>query len=159
MDEIKKIVDLIVDLIERKNEMLSDLYKLTLAQKKLIESMDMDRLNRIIRNKEKIIEKIDKIDDKFLKEYQGIKEKYNIDELTELNVEKNYLIRLKEATKKCSDKVMEISEMDKKNSNIMSDRFDNVKTKLKEIKRGKTTTNKYYNKSPQTGGYFIDSKK
>jgi len=155
MEEINKLVQL----LDNKNMLLDDFYRLTLAQKKLIEDTDMEKLNRLVNNKEKIIQNIDKLDVEFVEKFNEVKDKYNITDLTELNVEKIYLLRLQEVTKKCNDKMMEIAELDKKNSENMKSKFDDVKTKLREIKRGKTTTNKYYNKGQSTGGYFIDSKK
>ncbi|MBS4538134.1 flagellar export chaperone FlgN [Clostridium sp. D2Q-11] len=155
MEEINKLVQL----LDNKNILLDDFYRLTLAQKKLIEDTDMEKLNRLVNNKEKIIQNIDKLDAEFVEKFNEVKNKYGITDLTELNVERIYLLRLQEVTKKCNDKMMEIAELDKKNSENMKSKFDNVKTKLREIKRGKTTTNKYYNKSASTGGYFIDSKK
>ncbi|MBS4535775.1 flagellar export chaperone FlgN [Clostridium sp. D2Q-14] len=154
MEEINKLIQI----LENKNILLDDFYRLTIAQKKLIKAMDIEKLNRLINNKEKVIGKVDNLDNKFLKIFNNIKEKYQVTDLMELNVEKMYLLRLKEVTNKCNDKMMKIVDLDKSNSEDMKNKFNYVKTKLREVKRGKTTTNKYYNKAPNTEGYFIDSK-
>ncbi|MGO1368451.1 flagellar protein FlgN [Senegalia sp. (in: firmicutes)] len=155
---IKKIVRLI-ELLDDKKILLDDFYKLSIVQKKLIENDDIDKLNRIIKNKEELISKINLLDKDFLEIYNELKEENNIRSLSELDIDKIYLARLKEITNRCDSLMQDIKVQDESNNSMMENNFEDVKTKLREIKRGKTTTNKYYNKSQNTDGYFIDSKK
>ncbi|MGO1371864.1 MAG: flagellar protein FlgN [Senegalia sp. (in: firmicutes)] len=155
---IKKIVRLI-ELLDDKKILLDDFYKLSIVQKKLIENDDIDKLNRIIKNKEELISKINLLDKDFLEIYNELKEENNIRSLSELDIDKVYLARLKEITNRCDSLMQDIKVQDESNNSMMENNFEDVKTKLREIKRGKTTTNKYYNKSQNTDGYFIDSKK
>lgn len=155
---IKKIVRL-TELLDYKKILLDDFYKLTIVQKKLIENDDIDKLNRIIKNKEELISKINLLDKDFLEIYNELKEENNIRSLSELDIDKVYLARLKEITNRCDSLMQDIKVQDESNNSMMENNFEDVKTKLREIKRGKTTTNKYYNKSQNTDGYFIDSKK
>lgn len=153
--KIEKLNSLLSD----KKILLEDFYKLTIVQKKLIENNDIDKLNRIINNKENVIEKINRLDVEFLGIYNNIKEVEDINDLSQLSIEKDYLVKLKELTSKCEKLMKTIKIQDDENNNIMKSGFEDVKKSLREIKRGKTTTNKYYNNMPSSGGYFIDSKK
>lgn len=155
---IEKIVQL-TEILDDKKILLDDFYKLTIVQKKLIEKDDIDKLNRIIKNKEELISKINILDKEFLRFFNELKEENSVNTLSELNVDKVYLARLKEITNKCDSMMQDIKVQDEENNDMMKDNFEDIKTKLREIKRGKTTTSKYYNKSQSTSGYFIDSKK
>ncbi|WP_130805955.1 flagellar protein FlgN [Senegalia massiliensis] len=153
--KIEKLNSLLSD----KKILLEDFFKLTIVQKKLIENNDIDKLNRIINNKENLIEKINGLDVKFLEIYNNIKEIEGIDDLSQLSIDKSYLVKLKELTSKCEKLMKSIKAQDDENNTMIKSEFEDIKKNLREIKRGKTTTNKYYNKMPSSGGYFIDSKK
>lgn len=152
-------IEKLLSLLKEKHKLLNEILEITNLQMKIIKEQKYDRLNNLINSKQIRIDKINSIDSRFNKEITDLKEKYNIKEVSELDVEKYYLIKLKKLTEGMYNIMTQIYQVEKKNNEMMQENFKLVKAKLREIKKGKRVTSNYYKIPVQIEGYFIDKKK
>lgn len=152
-------IEFMITLLDRKIELLDEIFDLTKKQTKVIGDGKIDKLNELIRSKQLRIDKINKIDNEFSKIFKDIKQRNNINKIEELDVSREYLIQLKELTGKMYKIIENICDIEKNNNELIKQNLNMVKSKIKEINIGKKAAINYYGKSVQYGGYFIDKKK
>lgn len=157
-DSYKEAV-ILIKLLNEKAKLLTEILNITDAQTKAIENSKFEKLDNLIQAKQGYIDKINYIDDSFAKQLKGIKEKFNIDQISELDVENEILLKINETTKEVYGLIAKIIKIDKRNSELINSNFQEVKSKLKNIKQGQKVTSNYYKQPIQTGGYFIDKGK
>ncbi|WP_425446283.1 flagellar protein FlgN [Dethiothermospora halolimnae] len=155
----KEEVKALTFLVREKGKLLNEIVDFTNRQTKFIESEDMNKLQNVIEKKQRVIDRVDRIDKGFSKQFDGIKKKYNIKEISEIDVDRDVLLELKEETKKVYELLNDIKKIEAKNKDIMKENLDKVKAKVKSVRHGKKITSGYYKKSEQNYGYFIDKNK
>lgn len=154
----KDIIDLI-GLLNEKANLLNNILELTNQQTDVIKLEKMDKLDNRIKAKQLNIDNINKIDKKFIRKFNEIKHQYHVEKLQDLDVNHELLLELKGVTEEVHAIISQIFEKEKLNKELISKNFQEIKDRLKNIKKGKKVTQNYYKKTTQTGGYFIDQKK
>ncbi|MBU5293016.1 flagellar protein FlgN [Anaerosalibacter bizertensis] len=154
----KELIDSMIYISKEKLGHLNSILKLTKVQKKYIGKEDMLSNDEILDKKDEIIKKIDVLDREFLIKFSELKNKCNIDDINELNVEEYPNLReLKETIREISSTLMAISILDEENNKVLKKSLEKIKLDLKKLKKGKKAY-KGYNKTLDSN-IFIDEKK
>ncbi len=152
-DDIK----ILIDITNKKLVHLNSFLNITLKQRETIEKDDMEELDRCISEKESHIEIIDKLDVLFGDKFNKIKVTNNIQSLNEIDDNAHpYIKQLKENMTQINDILRKIQIVDKQNTDTLNQKFDEVKSKLRQVKQGQKM-NKGYNTAAY-GTMFIDQK-
>jgi len=151
-------IQMLINCLEDKLDLLNELIKFTKQQRKLIEEENIDKLERILESKQVRMDRINKIDNEFIKNYESIKENYDIADIGELTVDRLYLKELKEKTKDVSDRLEEIYKLDKINDELINKSYNKLKGRVKTIKQGKNVRSGYERQISRSGGIYIDKK-
>jgi len=131
---------------EEKSLHLKNILKITQEQNEAIINEDMDKLDRLLGEKQKEIDIINQLDSIYT-------ENYNIFKLNPLEDNK----ALQDINEEISRYLRLIAELDKENNKEMTVRFTEVKSKLKQVRQGKKM-NSGYNVNTY-GTMFIDESK
>lgn len=152
------ILDKMIHLSKDKKVYLTEILKLTKDQKGFIQNEDMDGINNIISEKEKLMSSIDLLDIDFLSLYNEVKELEGIKSIDEVNGMKySNLKDLKEIIGNINILLSNISVIDKENTKIMKSNLENIKHGLKHVKEVKKAYKGYNYESD--GSILIDEKK
>lgn len=151
-------IDKLISLSKEKKQLIDEMYNLTKTQKREIEKEDMDNLNNILDEKDKLIQKTNKIDVEFLTIFSQIKKDENIKNIDELDVELYPNLKaLKEVVTEISSTLVAISLLDEENSKNIIEQIEETKMELKRVKEGQRAYKKYH--KPIEGSILIDEKK
>lgn len=152
------IIDKMIELSEGKKRYLTEILRLTKKQKGFIENEDMDELNKIMSEKEKLMESIDLLDVDFLSLYKEIGQEENIDTIDKINsIKYNNLGELQGIIGNINIILSNISVIDNQNTEIMKNNLENIKSGLRHVKEVKKAY-KGYNYE-MAGSILIDEKK
>jgi len=105
---------------------------------------NFDELSKIVDEKADLIERINKIDDQFMDEFENIKVKKGIksfDEITDIDKETGIL--LKSLTSSILQKLQVIKDIDEKNNILIRAKFDEIKRALKSMRYKKEALKDY----------------
>lgn len=157
LDSYNELV-VLIKLLNEKAKLLTEILSITNAQTKAIENGKLEKLDNLIQVKQDYIDKINNIDNSFNSHFKVIKKKYNVDQISELDIdiEKETVFKIKEITEEVYGLLAKTFEIEKRNSELINSNFQEIKSKLKNIKQGKKVTSNYYKQPIQAGGYFID---
>ena len=155
---ISEKIEKMIELSNIKKDYLGRVLELTKDQRNFIQNEDMDKLNKVMEEKEILMNKVDLLDIEFLSTYNQIKEIENIDSLEKINpVKYKNLGNLQEVIKDINNILEDISLIDKENTRIMKENLEEIKSGLKQVKEVKKAY-KGYNYEP-TGSILLDEKK
>ena len=155
-----KILNNFEKYIIKKKKYFNKLFDLSKQQRNYIDDKELEKVNDIFEKKDKIIEKIEKIDSDNFNLIEDIKEKYNLSK-------KNWLNELKikeETSDNINSKIIDLINILKKyskseniNQQLMEELHNNMGKELGKINKG-IRTNKFYNKKDRIYSTFIDKK-
>ncbi len=147
-----------IELSKEKKKLLAKILEYTNTQTTIIENDNMEELDHILMEKEKIMEEIDVLDKEFLSLYDLIKTVEGIESLEKIDKNKYTNIKaLKEAVNDINTILTDISIIDRKNTAKMKSSIDKIKSDLKQVKEGKKAYKGYNYES--TESILIDEKK
>src|SRR6056297_3064959 len=95
--KIDKVINL-TEILQEKNNLLVELLNLTEHQLQFLKDQEIDKLGRVLESKQLRIDRIDKLDKEFVNKFTVIKSSYGIQEISELEIDKKYLRKLKNIT-------------------------------------------------------------
>lgn len=152
----------LIELSKNKKQLMLTLLDLTRHQHQIIlaDDDDITGIGAVVEEKQKIIVKIDEIDQVFLSKYSEIKNKLGINNYDTIVDEpiagfKELKLRIQEIINLMED----IKILDDTNTNNARINLEKVKEKLKVINVGKKATNSYSTKYHENQSIFIDKKK
>ncbi|WPX07790.1 flagellar protein FlgN [Anaerocellum danielii] len=134
----------LINLLEEKEKLIDQFLQLTNIQQEYILNDNFDELGEIVDKKARLIERINSIDDEFIKEFEGIKKAKNIksfDEITDIDKETGIL--LKNLTSSILQKLQVIKDIDEKNNVLIRAKFDELKKTIKSMKYKKEALKDY----------------
>jgi len=152
------IIQEMIKICNTKLSHLKNIISISENQKNAIAEDNTDLLDSAISKKQVEMDIIDKLDIYFIQKYEELKKAYNINSIEE--IDGSTYPNIKELQTKISgifQALKAIEEIDKCNNEKLSENFEDVKMKLRQIKQGKTM-NKGYSTNPY-GNAFIDEKK
>lgn len=154
----EELIEELIDISKEKLSLLNLMLKFTKEQKNFIKEDNIEKVNLIINKKDNLIEKIDSLDIQFLSKFIHLKKENNVEDINELNIEDFPKLKdLKEIIEEISSTLMALSLLDEENKTKLKMDLENVKSNLKNIKKGKKVYNSY-NKT-LNNSILIDEKK
>ncbi|PRX32583.1 hypothetical protein BX659_104132 [Orenia metallireducens] len=144
------------------------LYKLMLKISKdlglTIENNNIEKMNKLLTERGKLINKIDKLKDRITNTSQQIGDILNLEDNQNfisnlLNLDFPYRAQLKEDIRDIYQITQEINNLDIGNKKKLRTKKDQVKSELFKIKRGNILNRSYHSRVDSYEGRFIDKKK
>src|SRR5690554_4122389 len=130
-EKINKMIELSME--KKKN--LLEILDLTKRQETIIENDKMDDLDNVLKEKEKLMEKIDNLDIQFLSLYKQIKEEEKVDSFDKLSLEKyKNIIDLRNVINEINNILNTLSMIDKNNIAKMKFNLEKTQSELKQVK-------------------------
>ncbi|HZX21512.1 MAG TPA: flagellar export chaperone FlgN [Clostridia bacterium] len=154
------LIDNLVKLGNGKLFLLRQLLVLAEQQSKNIENEEAEELDKIIKQKQSIITKIDVLDEEFLRKYDLLRNSVAWETLEGLQPDEKDKIRILQG------KIAEIYSLTEKTQKIDAANVDKLKKNLqsvqveiKKIKKGKKIVQGYSNKNTEGISIFVDERK
>lgn len=153
-------LSVLINSLSSKNMLLSDLLDLTGQQESIINEneLDYERFNSVIEEKDRLIKKIQEIDDGFELIYNRVKEALTKDK----QKYEDKIKLMQQLIKDIMDKGVRLEVLEKRNKMKMEIYFSNKRNELKTYKiNSRTVANYYKSMSNQHAeeSYFFDTKK
>ncbi|KNY28609.1 flagellar protein FlgN [Pseudobacteroides cellulosolvens] len=153
-------IERLLEITDSKYTCLQEMLELTNEQANVIDGDQIARLEEIIDSKQKIIEKVDKLDDEFEVYFHRLKSEAGIKSVDELKTsEVKGLKELKKSVSNVMGILKELSDMEKSNGNKAKKVLGDIGNELKNINVAKKVNSAYGSIPLQTESYFIDKKK
>lgn len=160
MDKVNSIIKQLIELIDRKLELLVNIKSLTQEEQKCIEESGGDNVNAILDKKQLLIDNIDEIDKSFADAFDQLKHELKVKSLEEVNVAKYPEL---EGLKLKVGNIMSISKelmvIEEANRDKLNSALDDLKKEMKLISTGKRSIKAYESPIPYNDGIYIDKKK
>ena len=153
-------VDIMIQSLKKKIQVLNEIKKINLIQKQLLEDdrSDADEFDKSIEDKAKLIEQMNQLDSGFDKLFDRVK--------GELNTNKEaYAERIKsmqELIRQITDLSMELQAQESRNKDLMTRKFVSVRERAKVVRTNQRAANRYYQNMMQLNviePQFMDNKK
>ncbi len=161
MAGINTELDILVEVMEKKEKLLKELLSDTKKQESLLneEALDMEAFDEIISNKQEKIDQVNTLDDGFKMTYEKIHLQLGADK----DLYKDYITAMKEKIVVIGELGVEIMVQEEKNKVKFLIAAKNEKNKMKDFRKSKQTVANYYSnmnnqKNPERS-YFFDKKK
>jgi 5'-3' exonuclease len=149
-----------IELLDRKKQLLGDMLELTKAQTDVIAEGTLDKLKQLVDEKQSKIDQIDKLDADFGVYFESLKAACKINKLSELDVSAYPgAKRLKQITSEVIGLVGEISGVEKVNSEKSKKLLDELGSQIRKVNQGKKINNAYARKPNTPASLFLDQKK
>jgi len=148
------------ELVSAKKQLLTEMLKLTNAQTPVIKEGSLDELQKLIEEKQKLIDQIDKLDIGFSNYLEQLKAATGVSKLEEIDVSRYPgAIQLKQATAEVLEIVREISGIEKVNSEKSKELLKQLGSQIQRINQGRKINNAYSKPKPAgTPSFFMDKK-
>ncbi len=159
MVEKKAYITILMDILEKKAEILDGLLDRTARQDVCLGSQlpDMDEFEILVDQKEELIEELNRLDTGFERIYDNVKEDLDINR----NHYQKEIEKLQELIKSLLDKGMKLQVQEKKNKLKLELYFSKSKKEVRVFKQSNRSAASYYNNmnSESSGrSYFLDKK-
>lgn len=153
-------INILSDTLVKKNTVMDKLIEVTLKQEEYINStsLDMDKFNETLADKERLIEQLNQLDMGFEKIYDHVSEEIRNNTLQH----KDQIIFLQNLIKQVTEKSARLQAIEIRNKGKLEIYFSGRKKEIKNFKRSSQTATSYYkNMTSQYQGesYFLDKKK
>ncbi len=157
----QKLISELINISKDKKKHLINILKLTKKQSEAIQNDKIEDVQNYIVDKQKEIDIIDKSDNDFVNNYNKLKNVLNITKLQEIDKELHPEIKLlKSEIQEINELLNKIFSIEFNNNENMKKSFNEVKTKLKQIRKGKKATLGYTNNYNNiNNSIFINKKK
>lgn len=160
--DIDALVIVLLELSQRKKNLLEMLLELTKKQQHLVEAdaEDLEEINSLIEEKQKIIFEIDGLDLLFLENYNQLTRTLGFSSLDSVVAEpvEGFKV-LKQKIQEVMHLMEEIKKLDDINMNIAKHNLNKIKEQLKIINVGKKATSSYGTKYKENMSILIDKRK
>lgn len=160
MDNSNSTITELLKLITEKKKAFESLMELTLVQKKDIEENNAENIEKLVRQKQQIIDRVDEMDIAFSEGFALLKKQLKINDLEKADLS-GYPM-LKELKLKVADIMSyakEIMAIEEENRGKLSSMLSDMKKDIKQINVGKRSIKAYENKPTYNDGIYIDKKK
>ena len=159
MVEKKAYINILMDILEKKAEILDGLLDRTARQDVCLGTQlpDMDEFAILVDQKEELIEELNRLDTGFERIYDNVKEDLDLNR----NHYQKEIEKLQELIKNLLDKGMKLQVQEKKNKLKLELYFSKSKKEVRVFKQSNRSAASYYNNmnSESSGrSYFLDKK-
>lgn len=152
-------IKLLGELLKKKIDCLRRILVLTERQKECINEDGIESLERLISEKQVVIDEINRIDLEFERIFSDFKADMGVERLEDIiGLNAQEVIELKKCVSEIMTLVGKISAIEKQNSEMANSLLDEISGKIKKINQSKMINNAYKSKVQKTVSYFIDKK-
>ncbi len=155
--KIDKVINL-TEILQEKNNILVELLNLTEHQLQFLKNQEIDKLGRVLESKQLRIDRIDKLDKEFVKQFTVIKSSYGIQEISELEIDKKYLRELKNITMQITVMLEKLYKLDQQIQKLADKNHKSIKARIKKINTGRKARKGYKLNQSHKGSVFMDRK-
>jgi|BioPla2DNA2_1021312.scaffolds.fasta_scaffold17150_4 predicted transcriptional regulator len=154
-------IERLIDISSKKDGYLKELLHLTVAQSDVIKEEGLEELQKLINDKQRKIEEINKVDEDFNVYFTRLKQKLGISRLDEINNPGIKGVKeLQEIIAQIMKNVEQISEIENQNVNRAKNLLNDFGSNIRRINEGRKVNTAYNNTSSlNTPSYYIDKKK
>ncbi len=156
----EKYISRLIEILKKKHVLLRAILSLTQAQSSEINEDSIEKLQKLIDDKQHVIDDINKLDEEFEVYFARLKISLKINSLEELDASGIEGARhLKEVTAGILKLITEISEIEKANNDKSKELLGKLGGEIKKINQGMKVNSAYSSTPVNTASYFIDKKK
>lgn len=153
----EELIDYLIKLSDGKLFLAKQLLILTEQQGKSLDSKEEDKLNEIIAQKQSIMDRIDVLDDEFVKKYTLLKEGSLPDTLESfVGNEKNSMKLLQDKISEIFSITEKVQKLDVVNLRRLKQNMEVLQGEFKKVSAGKKAIKGYGNKSIEGISIFVD---
>lgn len=159
--ELRDELNRLINITAHKKHRLQALHNMTKMQSDAIQQGDIDLLTGCIREKQRHIDAIDKLDQEFCNIYNDdIKKELASGLFKERKPEEKELFeKLQDEIYQVQEIIKKIYHIEKSNSQKAKELMDDIKKKIRHIQTGKKGYNAYNKQYSYSDGIYIDQKK
>lgn len=153
-------VDIMIQSLNKKIQVLKEISKLNVLQKELLEDekADAEAFDKTVEDKSKLIQQLEQLDSGFDKLFERVRE-----ELQEhKEAYKDKIATMQTCIRKITDLSMELQTQEARNKDLMTRKFVSVRQKAKIVRTNTKVANQYYQNMMQINyvdPQFLDNKK
>lgn len=161
MNDVRVQVDLLVDTLTKKKQLLTEIRKYTDDQKALlaVEDFDLRAFNNIMSNKQVRIDLLGQLDDGFEATFERVRNVLS----TQPDIYRDSILAMKSLIKEVNDIGIEIQVQEERNRSNFDTKSKGLKSEVKSLRTHKSAMKKYqstYNSQKKADApHFFDSKK
>ncbi len=144
------------EILENKLSLLAGILELTKQQAESFKPDALDQLEKIIADKQALIDKINHLDEEFGTLFTQLKGEYDFVNLGQ--AEASGFGELREKIKAVTDLISEIHSYEESNSKKAKELMERIKDDLRRFNQGRKMTDAYKQTPSITKSYFIDRK-
>ena len=153
-------VDIMIQSLNKKIQVLNEIKKLNVLQCNLLEDekTDADEFDKTVEDKARLIEQLEQLDSGFDKLFDRVKEELH----EHKDAYKDKIKSMQDCIRKITDLSMELQSQEAKNKDLMTRRFVSVRQKAKIVRTNTKVANQYYQNMMQLNyvdPQFMDNKK
>ncbi|WP_027339039.1 flagellar export chaperone FlgN [Halonatronum saccharophilum] len=159
--KVKEVVATLESIYQKELSLYDDFLSLTKEQSKVIKKGDLNKLERLLAKRQKIIENIEVIEEKVKPLKDALKENFNLKSgkwLIALKESEISSQRLKDNLTKIIALINDIQEVDKENQSLLRAKQETLSNDLKKVKKG-SKVNRSYNTNIRIHSTYIDNKR
>lgn len=155
----KELITDLEHIIEKKLELFQELNRITMKQREDIQSHQGDNIDILVQEKQVVIDRIDRLDESFLRGYKILRDELQLDTLNKVDGSRHPELRkIKDTVEKIMELAKNIMELEKGNNAQLEEIFQNIKKELKQINTGKRSLKAYEATPVYNDGVYIDKK-
>ena len=160
MHDSREILNNLLKLITAKALLFQQIMNLTKCQNDDIMSNDADNIEKLVEEKQGVIDRINELDKAFSVQLGLLKKELNITALDEISItEYPVLGQIKGKIVDLQNMARKIMELEKQNNDKLNEIYGRVKAELKQLSVGKKSVKAYEAPAVQSDGVYIDRKK
>lgn len=140
----KEYINILIESLQKKEKILTDLYDLSLKQAEIVkaEDPDWDAFTSVVDNKGVLIDSINELDEGFETVFGKVKETLDSDKDKYVKE----IIKLKELVKSVTEKGADLEALERRNKDLIEQSFAKSRQKIKQSKMGTQAAMQYYQK-------------
>jgi predicted GTPase len=156
----EQLISKITSELSEKKKLLEAMLHLTKKQSEAIASDDIERLQSLIEEKQKLIDKINKIDDSFNEDFTNLKISLGVNNLEGISIS-GYAgaEEMQGMVKTIIELTGNIGKAENRNQTTLKESMKSISDDLNNISKAKKARDAYVYKDTNLPSYFIDKKK
>ncbi|MCT4592709.1 MAG: flagellar protein FlgN [Anaeromicrobium sp.] len=151
----------LINICDNKLELLKKMLQMTKNQNHIVLTTDMGKLTNNIKEKQKIIDKINELDMEFLKVFNEVKTLLNVKSMEEISLTQYpQFVEVKTRIEKIMEYLEDIKKIDDENTLLVENEFNELKKKMKNVKvqqSSRKIASAYNKKYASVSGVFLDN--
>ncbi len=158
--EINNYLKQLIEISERKLELIKDLYMFSYKQNEAIKSGRFEEVTQLVEEKQRKMDIIDKLDEQFVYNAGMLKKKLSVDSFERLN---DFNLpgtkELKEIVGKIQEQLKAIKALDDENTRLVKKELKETGEKINHTNTFKQVDRAYNPVTPKIPSYYFDKKK